>query len=263
MSDSDTFSNWFLKPVAVVIVGGIVVWAMTGHGLEFGHTPATVQPPVGQVATDRVPDAGYTARPSYRLVVTSPPSPASPGTILYRADWATGMDGWTGSPEWKVAGGQLLNDGSSYSDQPSVFAPVSPANPDYAAEAQIQLVRLSDGGAMSGVDDFGLFIRAGQPGAYEAGICVSSGIYSCPGQNGHELFLSATGGNGALAARAYSADTKWHTLRLEVRGNSLSVLLDGYSLLTATDQRFLDPGSVGLWSNRVQVAVRSFVVTAL
>jgi hypothetical protein len=50
---------------------------------------------------------------------------------------------------------------------------------------------------------------------------------------------------------------------LEVRGNSMKLLVDGAFMLDATDNGLLSPGRVGLWSDRVQTNVRSFRVIVL
>jgi hypothetical protein len=51
--------------------------------------------------------------------------------------------------------------------------------------------------------------------------------------------------------------------RVEVRANTLRLLVDGARMVDATDNRYLSPGRVGLWSDQYQLEVRSFKVIAL
>src|SRR5215218_3417339 len=100
---------------------------------------------------------------------------------------------------------------------------------------------------------------------YNAGPCVSSGFFTCaPEQPTQRVaVLWADGGNTTLDVRPFRPRTDWHLYRVEVRGNTLRVLIDGAFALSATDNTHLSRRKVGLWSNRSQISVRSFDVTAL
>jgi hypothetical protein len=50
-----------------------------------------------------------------------------------------------------------------------------------------------------------------------------------------------------------NADTKvapgvWHTLRVEFAGNKFGVILDGKTVIEASDEHFKDAGKVGVWT---------------
>lgn len=71
------------------------------------------------------------------------------------------------------------------------------------------------------------------------------------------------GEQGRITRTEIKLDSDWHTYRLEVQGNSIRVLLDGTVVIETSDNRYLSPGQVGLWSQGTQVNVRRFSVIAL
>lgn len=56
---------------------------------------------------------------------------------------------------------------------------------------------------------------------------------------------------------------EWHAYRLEVRGNTVTLLIDGNVMGEHTADRYMSAGKVGLWSNETALHVRSFRVVAL
>jgi hypothetical protein len=74
---------------------------------------------------------------------------------------------------------------------------------------------------------------------------------------------SAPGDMYMLKLAHYSVDGGWHTYRLEVRGDQLTLFIDEARLIEVTDNRYLDPGQVGIETFGRQVEVRSFGVTGL
>jgi len=57
-------------------------------------------------------------------------------------------------------------------------------------------------------------------------------------------------------------DTSWHVYRLEVIDTSLKLYVDGSEVLRTTDNRDLEPGTVGIFCDG-QISVGSFRVVAL
>jgi len=182
-------------------------------------------------------------------VTTPTPSPApAPGTILYQADWSSGLNGWPGAFGWKVLNGMLLNDGSNNDSLNWIAAPYEPGAfdiADYAVEAEIQLIGLPCG-------SFGIVVREG----------YWAGFHTCTGGNYAAAKITPKSGQ-AIAERDYPASQSWHTYHVEVKGNTLRLLIDGVVILEALDNRYLSGGTVGLWSDSAQVNVRSFKVIAL
>lgn len=197
----------------------------------------------------------------------SPTSPSAPDPVLpYRADWSTGVAGWTGSDDWAAVNGTLLSRGSDRGNQAGIIAPLNLGGIDsYAVEAEIQANRNSDAGALSGLASYGVVVRVQDDGSgYGIGSCQSAGIFICaPDQPASKVVgIWADEGDTALDIRPSSGGDDWHLYRIEVRGNNLTVYVDGSYALSATDNTYLT-GDVGLWSNRVQISVRSFEVTPL
>lgn len=189
-------------------------------------------------------------------------------SLPYRADWSTGMGGWTGSEDWVASQGALLSRGQDSSTQAGVTAPIDLVGVDaYAVEAEIELVRYTDAGAMSGSANFGVVVRSTDGVGYGAGHCVSAGIYSCAGGQPSDkiafLWTNADFNQTVLDMAPFTPGPDRHRYRVEVRGNSLTFLIDGAPVLQVTDNTYLDGGRVGLWTNRAQVSVHSFEVTAL
>jgi hypothetical protein len=209
-----------------------------------------------------VPTSVSTPTPTFTPSPTQPLAPQT-GTVLYRADWSSGMNGWAGGDDWKTSSGLLLNDGTQSNS--ISLAPYSPGNnnvANYAVETVIQFVRHSDEGAIGGLDSFGIIVRSpdGQKG-YEFSACASAGFFSC-GSNSVEILIS--NGSQNIAENPYQPQKgSTHTYRMEVKDNTIKVLIDGRLFLQATDNMYLSGGQVGLFSNRSQITIRSFIVTAL
>ena len=185
------------------------------------------------------------------------PTPAPkppPGTVLYEADWSSGLNGWPGIYGWKVLGGALLNDGTNGEKTNWVAAPYEPGLADvsdYAVEAEIQLV------AEPGCVTFGVVARD----MYQVGIRLAWNPFYC--NYGDEAMIRLVGSGDPIAAMAYTRDMEWHTYRVEVKGNTIKLVIDGASIVETADNRYLTGGKVGLWSVNGQISVRSFKVIAL
>jgi 3-keto-disaccharide hydrolase len=57
-----------------------------------------------------------------------------------------------------------------------------------------------------------------------------------------------------------NTDTKvasgvWHTLRVEFEGNQFTVILDGKQVIAASDDSFMEPGKVGVWTKADSVTL--------
>jgi hypothetical protein len=185
---------------------------------------------------------------------TNTPSAPQPGELLYQADWTSGFNGWTIPQGWKTVSGELVNDGITNSDATQLALPpkITRYTPNYAVEAKIQYVRDGHG---CGLDNaFGLSVRGESSGDYRAGIISWGAAFIVDGD---------TCRNDALTQVHYPLDTDWHTYRVEVHGNDIKLLIDGYSILETTDNHHLTSNSVGLWSNGTVINVHCFKVTAL
>jgi hypothetical protein len=131
---------------------------------------------------------------------------------------------------------------------------VIPTTRDYAAEADIHVA--------GGCGSFGIVVRwDGGGGGFGAG-------YRCADQS---LQLRTIGDwpnagqyDGPLAGKAF-APSGWFKLRIEVQGKEVRILVNGLQQIDYKydDNSNLEPGYVGLWSDKTQIEVRSFTVGAL
>ncbi|MDQ3695278.1 MAG: hypothetical protein M3464_16865 [Chloroflexota bacterium] len=161
---------------------------------------------------------------------------------------------WTVTVGWQQLQGMLVNDGSGG----AAYAPYLPESTDYTVEAEIQVVRVSEGfegGA------FGIFVRDGEAlgqmslNAYASGWAetrfmeeeISPDRPTNPDMNDVEI-------------------GDWHIYRLEVRGNTLRLSVDGTVLAEGSHNGLLQPASgnrVGVFADPgIQANVRSFKVIA-
>lgn len=193
--------------------------------------------PIAQIPTIPLP----TALPSKTF------TPPAVGSLLYQADWSNGLDGWPGNYGWKVVSGMLVNDGSTSDSVNWIAAPYAPIpTPNYAVETEMQLLR------NPGCGSYGIVLRE----VYQIGIHI------CPGQKILALVRGASGVAG-IGEIAYTPPaTVWHKFRIEAKGNSFRILIDGSNILEVSDNTNLSAGKVGLWSDRTQINVRTFKVFA-
>lgn len=214
--------------------------------------------------------SGVTNSASSNRPIPSPTPSPTPETRAYKADWSNGLDGWIQSGGWSSVNSMLVNDGMDYNNDghPTATAPALSQNiTNYSVQVDIRLDRYADAGGISGLASFGVVVHWSQDqnGGYKIGACASGGIYSC-GNTSDALFLS----DGSFfqdppvkQAPFQAAQGVWHTYRIDVQGNTITVWLDGGMIFQATDDKFLSAGSVGLWSDRSQISVGNFMMTAL
>lgn len=171
-------------------------------------------------------------------------------SVLYRADWSAGMDGWSGSADWTALRGELLSAGNGG----LAVAPIEIESVgDFAVEAEIRLVRYTTLSTAS----FGVKVRIQDGGAgYAVGNDQSGGVIAL--RTDHGGGVPAT-----LDSQPFTPDEGWHRYRIEARGNELRGFVDGAPVLNATDNTFLTGKRVGLWNNGAQLSVRGFEVSEL
>lgn len=225
--------------------------------------------PVGAVAF-QVPAAGEVRDPcggALRLVASlgskptptppppptpTPPPPPPPPATLYQANWSGGMAGWTAAFGWSVLDGMLINSGGFADRSGATISPYRPRMRDYAVEAEFQHI---NAGCTSG---YGFVLR--QPET-KKGIWV--GFYvECDGAAWVTLDgIPYTTGATHVKSAGMKLDNRWHTFRAVVQSNTIRFYVDGNLVVEATDNRYLTPGSVGIWVWQTQVSVRNFRIT--
>ena len=167
--------------------------------------------------------------------------------VVYQANWSKGWSG-KGTRDWAVTNNELVNDGSSYSEQPdpTILAPYTmTTTSNYAVETTVHVI--------AGWPCFDVALRgASTPDGwhgYKAAVCDQ------------KIRLQAD--NALLATVPFNPGTIWHTYRFEVKDSHLTFFVDGHPLAETQDTRYHTGGQVGLKSYGTQLEIRSFQVIAL
>lgn len=235
----------------IAITAGIVT------NLEASGSNRTI---TNQLPNTDNPSTGAGISPTPTQVPSPIPSPTpkpGSGTVLCQADSSKGWNGWAGSPDWKVAGSMLVDDGTGSwtSSSPTINAPCQLEGiTDYAVEVTAQIVQDSK----CCDDNFGITVR---------GISTSNGWqgYGVGVVNGSVPTVQISAGYyNKLVYAEFNAGKSWHTYRVEVKGSDIKLLIDGAPVLETTDNRYLTGTQLGLWCTYyMQIDVSLFKVIAL
>jgi hypothetical protein len=232
-------------------------------------TPVPTKTPLPTSTPTAVPTPQPTATKTAPPPTPKPKPPAKTGP-LYQTTWARGTDGWSLPQGWNTLPGELVNDGTTYDEgQVSGLAhppPISPATPNYAVVADIQMVRQNS--LQCAAPGFGLGVRGDATGNYYlVGLTQDNGSW-------YSVIVDTSFKSGACSFNRLTAsaldkknvappDTNWHTYRVEVRGNRITLKVDGNTVAETTDNHHLQGNTVGVWSAEVVLNVRKFRVMAL
>ena len=185
------------------------------------------------------------------------------GTLLYKADWSHGSGGWQTAPNWKIEQGQLATESDSAVTVPIPYTHITP---NYAIELRAQIVRLlhRDGGYIS---------ISTQPTAtkdgYQAGLSDLKGTEPRPNGSHPQVqaFLEPQSSTLQGTGRPidYEPHFDWHTYRVEVKDNEVSLFIDGTAVSSADSTRtnMLSNGPITLGSAMIEVHISSLSITAL
>jgi len=249
--------NWVAVSSIAALLSALTGMVTAGAGLWRPPVPV---PGIKVVLVGPTAAPGPSGSASTQVRTPATPSPtATPQSVLpYQADWSTGMGGWTGSKDWAVVNGMLVNDGTHSGTSnmtaaaPDTFAGIS----DYAVEADIQVVK-----AEIYNPSFGFVTRATDDNTgYGVGFHYENG----PGYNYDSavIWQAKSGSPSTIDKRLFNPSTVWHHYLARMKGNVISEEIDGSTVLTATDNTYLTGGRIGMWSDRVQINVRNFRVSA-
>lgn len=184
------------------------------------------------------------------------------GTVLFQANWAQGLSQWQASGAWKINQGQLEIENDS-SDAATIIIPYRPAVANYALEVRMQVVRLPQEGGF-----YSIFATK-QPGkdGYHADVYSLLGTEHRPfGEHPTvTVALDPPADSSVTYYNDYEPGFKWHTYRIEVRGNAVSLLDYGaqiaYSNSNVTNN--LSNGPLGLSCGVVVLRVSSIRILSL
>ncbi len=186
--------------------------------------------------------------------MTPPPSPTPVNTVPCQAD--ASWSGWSGSKDWRISNGMLVNDGTAEGGGPTIVAPCQLGNiVDYAVETKIQVVHWQQ----CCYSQFAIVVRAASLNDYWQGYSVGDDL------QGPTTQISADAGDygSSLGNAPFAPGSAYHTYRVEVKGNRIKLFIDSGIKLDVSNNQHLSGGQVGFWSFGVQLNISSFKITAL
>ncbi len=246
---------------------GISTLTSTATSTTFSNTTpaADTSPTVGPTDTSTPLSNGNTS-PTVDTSPTAGSSPTvavTPGTTLYTADWSNGMNGWAGSPDWKVLNGVLLNDGtaSNVTAGQTITPPFQLGGiSDYALETTIQVVSYNDGN----YPQFGFALRGTTVSNNWQGYATA--IAPIDAKNHYAICyaqITTQDYGNQLMKIPFDPGKSRHTYRFEAKGNTFRFFIDGGNVLAVTDNKYLTGSQLGLWCYQAQLSVTSFKIIAL
>jgi hypothetical protein len=187
--------------------------------------------------------------------------------VLYQASWTHTMSGWRhSSGGWTDQRGILTYNGESASVLVAPFR--APATP-YAVEATVRVL----GWRQTGISEshgMGVLVRARglvDPIGDTAGIMagIGQGFVGCDGLHTQPVIATADTDLTSLNqdSKAFLPKRAWHVYRVEVRGTTLTLLIDGHLRTKVATKQFAGASSVGIFSLSTGIQVRNFRVLQL
>lgn len=226
------------------IVFGVIAIVMLVTAFIFSNIPPPPTNNVRDNGTSSTISQGPTVQTpsSPQEQPTLPPTPPPPGTVLYQADWSNGLNGWNGTSDWKALDRELLNDGTQSG---TVVAPYQvEGTVNYAVEVRLRVIRNST--------CFSISLRGTsvtEDKAYKGGVCMGVARIEV--------------NRDILATTPFDDGNAWHIYRVEVKGTTIRLFIDGGLATQTQENRYLSGGQVWLGSYYTELDVSSFKVIAL
>ncbi|MBA2519905.1 MAG: DUF1080 domain-containing protein [Chloroflexia bacterium] len=207
-------------------------------------------------APEPTPRSSPTPRPTATPEPTEEPD--------YEATDATSFGRMAGG-RWYASGNRLVFDAPQATSEPWILAPHQVPGGDFAVEAEVRVDGLGQGycnqsfGVVAGSDQLGRFWGGGV-------------LFGCGGTaplariTDVSTWTDGYDRDRTLASEDFDPEQEWHTLRLEVRGDELTMWIDGEEVLNATDDQLqarLSSGQAGLWTQGVSLTVRRLAIYEL
>ena len=185
------------------------------------------------------------------------------GTLLYKADWSHGNGGWQNTSGWEIEHGQLVTRSDK---EATVTIPYTPTTQNYAIELRAQIVRLlhRDGGYMS-ISTQSTATKDG----YQAGLSDLKGTEPRPNGSHPQAHAFLEPQSSTLQGTGrpidYEPHFDWHTYRVEVKENEVSLFIDGTAVSTADSTRtdMLANGPIVLGSAMIELHISNLSIIAL
>ncbi|HEY4389563.1 MAG TPA: family 16 glycoside hydrolase [Ktedonobacteraceae bacterium] len=262
---SDPTQRQHQRPTKYLVIIAVLLALLIGSvGIEIGRFSENFS------FQETIADNGATATLQPTTPSQSQPTtPSQPQSerILYREDGADNWKDWSGSVDWNVLNGMLINDGSydRSTEPPTITAPYQvEGTANYAIEARIRVLREISGRALTPY--FGLSVRGTSSSStwqgYWVSIIPSNSTVPQPAiyiqNNNFSNFAQSI-----LQYAPFDPGPDWHTYRVEVNGNDIKVLIDGTLKLEVQDNQFITGGQVGLGDADAELSISSFKITTL
>jgi hypothetical protein len=192
-------------------------------------------------------------------VQVTPTSAIAAGTVLYQANWSKGLGDWKGDANWSVVDGQLQ---ARTAGTTTIRVPYQPASPFYAIETRVRIVQV-----LKNVDNaFTIFADDSADGdGYQGGInTLAVRQPDLPPPGFAQIAPDHLDVSAGFQQIDYVPATNWHVYRVEVRGNTVSLSIDGATVSTGTSrEKALTTSALGLKCTGFVLRISSYRVTAL
>jgi hypothetical protein len=254
--------RYWVVAVAILVVIAAAVGAVAASTLAHVNvavstataltTPTSVLlptlAPTTRAQPSRTAAAEQISLPTVSVSAT-PPAPAGGSNVLYEARFDRGMPGWLANSNgaWQTTGGQMTYSGTGKGAILAPFAMVPSQR--YAVEASIE-----SGPCTRSAHGFGIYVRASED------VNDSSGVFGGLWSSGALIW---TAQHGDYVRVPFDAGRHWWTVRVEVEGNRIRMLVDGALLTEALVPQFQTLPRVGVGASYCAVRVRAFRIVAL
>ena len=203
-------------------------------------------------------------------VASNTPTPGttsiSTGGVLYQATWGP-EDNWQLADAWEAQDGQLVSNGSQ--TNANALAPFHAKTANYAVETEIAFRGFGQSGDngsqgknvkqgnsfFSQSGGYGLIVRLRSGRSYICGLDARTGAYIALTEGGRIV--------KRLKNVSYHFATGSHIYRVEIQGSEIALLIDGETIVQASNSTLTAPGEVGLYSINTRLDVSSFKVIKL
>ena len=188
---------------------------------------------------------------------TTKPLPS--GMVLYQANWSKGLDNWKGDRGWTTVNGQLQSNSVA---NISIVAPYEPPVANYAIETRVRIVRI-----LKNVANAFTIYASDQPGKDGFQGSVNTLAYrepSLPPLGFAQVAPDQLNGSAGFQEIDFVPGNNWHTYRIEVQGNEVSLLIDGTRVSTSSSlEQAISNGPIGLTSLGFELKISSFRIVTL
>jgi hypothetical protein len=190
-------------------------------------------------------------------IATHPLAPTPAPTLLYRADWSHGADGWILPAHWSLRDGTLVNDGGGTTP---IAAPYSVTTPDYEVDFAIQVLGVTQPQGCGNL--YGMQAANGGSWLYQAYVACIGNHMTIPAAS----YLRANGNDDSngFATVDFWMNNSLKAYRVQVRGSGALFFANSSSAMGGVEgpQPFA-PATPQLIDAFVQIVITRFEVWSI